>query len=308
MYRKYYGFKEKPFELTPDPQFIYLSEIHQEALAYLRYAVQEGKGFSVITGEAGTGKTSLVHMLLSKLNGQVRTCYIFNPILDPADFLNYICEDLGVEGGDLRSKGQSLTALHNFLLECFARNEKVFLIVDEAQSLDPKLLQQVRLLTNLETSKNKLLHVILLGQPELNDILNKPMFRPLKQRISVRYDLRPLTFKETKEYIIYRLKKAGSRSINLFNTDAIKRIHEYSRGIPRLINIVCDNALLTAFSLEQNRIGKKIIRDVVKDLNGNKTKKSKRKWLMILALFLFVTFFLAIFLQRTSYYHLSLFD
>ena len=151
MYRKFYGFKERPFEITPDPKFVYLSEIHQEALARLQYAVREGKGFSVITGEAGTGKTTLVHMLLSKLDGCVRTSFIFNPILDRADFLNYVCDDLGIKSEGMKSRGQSLTALHNFLLECFSRDEKVFLIIDEAQSLEPGLLQEVRLLTNLET-------------------------------------------------------------------------------------------------------------------------------------------------------------
>lgn len=297
MYRNFYGFKEKPFELTPDPYFIYLSEIHQEALAYLRYAIREGKGFSVITGEAGTGKTSLVHMLLSRLDGRIRTCYIFNPILDPVDFLNYICEDLGIELGAVRSRGQSLSALHHFLLDCYTRDEKVFLIIDEAQSLEPKLLQQVRLLTNLETSKNKLLHVILLGQPELNETLEKPHFRPLKQRISVRFDLRPLNLSETRDYIVHRIKKAGARSINIFDTGAIKEIYGYSRGIPRLINIICDNALLTGFSLDQNRIGKKIIRDVVKELEGGKRKHKSKFWRIVILLFLLAVI-LAIFLHE----------
>lgn len=297
MYRKFYGFKDKPFELTPDPQFIYLSEIHQEALAYLRYAVREGKGFSVITGEAGTGKTSLIHMLLSQLDGQVRTCYIFNPILDPSDFLNYICEDLGIETDGMKSRGQSLSALHDFLLDCFTRNERVFLIIDEAQSLEPKLLQQVRLLTNLETTKNKLLHVILMGQPELQETLEKPHFRPLKQRITVRYNLRPLNLKETRDYIIHRLKKAGSRSINLFDNRASKEIYKYSKGIPRLINIVCDNALLTGFSLDQSRIGKKIIRDVIKDLEGGKENTKKKRWWIAILLFFFAVV-LAIFLHK----------
>ncbi len=188
MYRKFYGFKERPFEITPDPNFVYLSEIHQEALAHLTYAIREGKGFSVITGEAGTGKTTLVHMLLSKLEGNVRTSYIFNPILDRADFLNYICDDLGIESEGMKSRGQSLTALHNFLLDCFARDEKVFLIIDEAQSLEPELLQEVRLLTNLETSKNKLLHVILLGQPELDQILKEAALSPFEAK-----DHRPLS-------------------------------------------------------------------------------------------------------------------
>ena len=276
MYEKFYGFRERPFEITPDPKFVYLSEVHQEALAYLEYAVREGKGFSVITGEAGTGKTTLVHMLLSRLDGNVRTSYIFNPILDRADFLNYVCDDLGIESGGMKSRGQSLTALHNFLLDCFTRNEKVFLIIDEAQSMERGLLQEVRLLTNLETSKNKLLHVILLGQPELNDTLEEPRFRPLKQRITVRYHLRHLNLKETKEYILYRLKRSGSRDIAIFDSGSIQEIYRYSKGIPRLINILCDNALLTGFAQEKNRIGKDIIRDVIGDLEGPKKTAGRR--------------------------------
>ncbi len=272
MYEKFFGFKERPFEITPDPKYVYLSEIHQEALAYLQFAVREGKGFSVITGEAGTGKTTLVHMLLSKLDDHIRTCYIFNPILDRSDFLNYICDDLGIESDGMKSRGQSLAALHSFLLDRFARNEKVFLIIDEAQSMEPGLLQEVRLLTNLETSKNKLLHVILLGQPELDRTLDEPAFRPLKQRISVRYHLRHLDLRETTEYIRYRLKRAGSRSIAIFDSGAVSEIYRYAKGIPRLINIVCDNALLTGFSREQNRIGKEIIREVIGDLEGREKR------------------------------------
>jgi general secretion pathway protein A len=279
----FFGFKEKPFEITPDPLFVYLSEKHEEAISHLRYAIHEGKGFSVITGEAGTGKTTLVNLLLNTVEAHIRTSYIFNPILDKSDFLNYVCDDLGIKSDGMKSRGQSLTALHNFLLDCFAKDEKVFLIIDEAQSLKPDLLQEVRLLTNLETSKKKLLHVILLGQPELNKTLDEPRFRPLKQRITVRYHLTPLNRKETKEYIIHRLKRAGSRNIAIFDKAAVDKIYNHSKGIPRIINIICDNALLTAFALGTHLIGKNIIRDVIGDLeNGKKHWKWGIIWIMVL--------------------------
>jgi general secretion pathway protein A len=284
MYTSFYGLRERPFEITPDPRFVYLSENHKEALAHLRYAVREGKGFTVITGEAGTGKTTLVHMLLRKLEGNIRTSYIFNPVLEQADFLNYICDDLGIETRGMRSRGQYLTALHNFLLNCYTRKEKVFLIIDEAQSLASALLQEVRLLTNLETARHKLLHVILLGQLELDEILNQPRFRPLKQRINVRYRMQPLKLKETKEYVLYRLKRAGARNLSIFDSGAIKEIYRYSSGIPRLINIVCDNALLAGYSSEEKRITKSIVRDVIGELEGSGKRKGAWKGLKLILL------------------------
>jgi general secretion pathway protein A len=297
MYWKYYRFKEKPFEITPDLKFVFLSDIHQEALAHLQYAIKEGKGFTVITGEAGTGKTTLVHTLLGELEGNIKTCYIFNPILERADFLNYICDDLGIESDGIKTRGQSLSALHNFLLNSFEQNEKVFLIIDEAHSMDPDLLQEVRLLTNLETAKHKLLHVILLGQPELNTILNEPRFRPLKQRITVRYHLRPLNFQETKQYITYRLKRAGSRNISLFDKSAVKMIYKYSKGIPRLINIVCDNALLSGFVLERSSIGKPIIKDVINSLECREEGTRKKMTVGIVVLLMIVLIFIFVFFE-----------
>jgi general secretion pathway protein A len=268
MYEQFYALKEKPFEITPDPRFLYMSEQHREAYAHLTYALNESKGFTVITGEVGTGKTTLIQMLLSRLDGHTRTAHLFNPKLSTRDFLKYICNDLGLKTDDLTTKGELLTLLHSFLLECYARKERVVLIVDEAQTLSPKLLEEVRLLTNLETPKSKLLQVILIGQPELDKILADQRFRQLKQRISVRYHLKPLNRKETKEYIEKRLKVAGARDCHLFEDSAVREIYRRSGGIPRLINVLCDNALVTGYVEEKRVIDKGIVREVAKDMEG----------------------------------------
>ncbi len=276
MYHKFYGFNEKPFEITPDPKFLFLSENHKEALAHLTYAVREKKGFTVITGEVGTGKTTLIQTLLSRLDGGTRTAYLFNPKLGSADFLQYICEDLGLKGQN-KSKGQNLACLHNFLMDCYSKNENVVLIIDEAQNLDPNLLEEVRLLTNLETPKSKLLQVILMGQPELNEILNQSQFRQLKQRVSLRYHLHPLDKEEMKEYIKKRLKIAGALYVSIFTPKALEEIYKYSKGIPRLVNIVCDNALLIGYGNGQKIIGDSIIREVTQSLDGYQTTGKQKR-------------------------------
>jgi general secretion pathway protein A len=279
MYEKFYGFKEKPFEISPDPKFLYLSENHKEALAHLTYAVRERKGFTVVTGEVGTGKTILVQTLLSKLDGTTKTAYLFNPMMGSTDFLHYICQDLGLRS-QKRSKGQYLAQLHKFLLSCYSRNETVVLIVDEAQKLDPKLLEEVRLLTNLETSKSKLLQVILIGQPELNEVLEDPQFRQLKQRVSLRYHIQPLNQVDTKKYIKRRIRIAGAFDHNIFTSKALDKIYKYSKGTPRLINIICDNALLTGFANDQKVIGSKVIHEVLKNLDGINLRKKRRRFIL----------------------------
>jgi general secretion pathway protein A len=276
MYRKFYSLKEKPFEITPDPKFLYLSENHKEALALLTYAVRERRGFTVVTGEVGTGKTTLVQSLLSKLDGNTRTAYLFNPMMGSTDFLHYICEDLGLKS-QKRSKGQYLSQLHKFLMACYSRNETVVLILDEAHKLDPKLLEEVRLLTNLETAKSKLLQVILIGQPELNETLENVEFRQLKQRVSLRYHVQPLNKQDTEKYIKRRLRIAGAFDHNIFTPKAMKEIFDYSRGIPRLINIVCDNALLNGYAADQKVIGHKIIHEVINNLDGFSLLKKRRR-------------------------------
>lgn len=285
MYTKFYGLSDKPFEITPDPKFLYLSENHKEALAHLAYAVKERKGFTVITGEVGTGKTTLIQTLLSRLDGKTRTAYLFNPILGSTDFIQYICEDLGLRV-QKRSKGQYIALLHNFLLNCYAQNENVILIIDEAQTLDPKLLEEVRLLTNLETPKGKLLQVILLGQPELDHVLSRPQFRQLKQRVSLRYQLKPLNREETNFYIKRRLKVAGAIEPNTFMPKALNEIYRYAKGIPRLINIVCDNALLAGFASDQKVIGDRIIREVISNLEGLDFQNKRKRYYLYVGIFL----------------------
>jgi general secretion pathway protein A len=279
MYTKFYGFREKPFEITPDPRFLYLSENHKEALAHLTYAVRERKGFTVITGEVGTGKTTLIQTLLSRLDGNTKTAYLFNPKLESTDFLHYICEDLGLKG-QKRSKGQYLVCLHNFLISCYARNENVVLIIDEAHTLDPTLLEEVRLLTNLETPKSKLMQVILMGQPELNDTLNRPQFRQLKQRVSLRYHMQPLNKEEARQYIKRRMRMAEAVDPNIFTPKAFKEIYKYSKGIPRLINIVCDNALLAGYAADQKVIGRSIVCEVINRLDGVTLHRKGRKFIL----------------------------
>jgi len=273
MYTRFYGFKEKPFEVTPDPKFLYLSQHHKEGLAHLIYGINGRRGLTVVTGEAGTGKTTLIHTLMRLLsrvnaNAKTRTAYLVNPKLDPTDFLYYICWDLGIKLQE-RSKVRYLIKFHGFLLDCYDRNEKVVLVIDEAHCLDSALFEEIRLLTNLETPKKKLLQIILMGQPELSELLSRPQCLPLKQRVSLRYQLKPLSEEETKEYIKTRLRIAGLVNANIFSPKALDEIYAYSKGIPRSINIVCDNALLSGYSTDQKTIGEKIIDEVISNLDGH---------------------------------------
>ncbi len=288
MYTNFYNLKERPFEITPDPDFLFLSESHREALAHLVYSARERKGFTVITGEVGTGKTTLVQAFLSQLNGKVKTAYIFNPKLTSIDFLRYICEDFGLKE-EKHSKGQYIGQLHNFLLEHYSRDEQVILIIDEAQSLPPALLEEVRLLTNLETPKSKLLQVILVGQPELDTVLNSHQFRQLKQRVSLRYHIFPLDEEDTRKYIEKRLISAGAIDPHIFTAKALEKIYSYSGGIPRLINIISDNALLAGYSESKKIIGPKMIKEAAQKLESRpRSKEKKRKRVLTRILFLMV--------------------
>jgi general secretion pathway protein A len=304
MYTDFYNLKERPFEINPDPDFLFLSESHREGLAHMIYAAKERKGFTVITGEVGTGKTTLVHAFLNQLNGRAKTAYIFNPKLTSIDFLRYICEDFGIKD-EKHSKGQYIAQLHNWLLDHYSRNEQVILIIDEAHCLPPALLEEVRLLTNLETSKGKLLQVMLIGQPELDMVLNSHSFRQLKQRVSLRYHLQPFGEEDTNKYIEKRLYRAGALDPHLFTPKALREIYHYSKGIPRLVNVVCDNALVVGFASTKKVIGHKIIKEVIQKLEGlpglrKKKKKRVLLWIFFLVLIAVLIVIYFLFLHRTS--------
>lgn len=254
MYNFHFGFSDAPFSIAPDPRYLYLSEQHREALAHLLYGIGDHGGFVVLTGEVGTGKTTVCRCLLQQLPQHIDVAFIVNPKLNSLELLQTICDELAVAvpDGEPTSK-QLIDALNAFLLATHARGRNTILIIDEAQNLDPEVLEQLRLLTNLETNDRKLLQLILLGQPELNTLLAQPSLRQLAQRITARYHLRPLSREEVDRYIEHRLAIAGCRG-NLFAPSAIARIYRYSQGIPRLINLLCDRALLGVYSLNGNLV------------------------------------------------------
>lgn len=259
MYNHHFGLAEAPFSIAPDPRYLYLSEQHREALAHLAYGIGDHGGFVVLTGEVGTGKTTVCRCLLQQVPDHLDIAVIVNPKLDSHELLQTICEELGVFADEDMSSKQLIDALNDFLLSTHARGRNAILIVDEAQNLSPDVLEQLRLLTNLETNERKLLQLILLGQPELNAILAQPSLRQLAQRITARYHLRPLTRDEVAGYIEHRLAIAGGRE-HLFNDAAMKAIHRYSKGIPRLVNLLCDRALLGVYAQSGSSVDVAMVR------------------------------------------------
>jgi general secretion pathway protein A len=265
VYREFYGLNRAPFEMTPDPAFLYLGETHQEGLATLVYGVRARKGFVLLTGEVGTGKTTLLHSLLAKLDPSTASAFIFNPRLDVEDFLHLLFDEFGIEA-QCRTKAEYLLALNNFLIERLQKNETALLIIDEAQNLSPEMLEEVRLLSNLETPTSKLLQIMLVGQPELNDLLSQPKLRQLRQRIVLRHHLQPFSREELDEYVSERLRRAGYTGEGIFNRSARKALFEVTGGIPRLVNVVCDGAMLTGYGRAQSTLGRDVIREVARDL------------------------------------------
>ena len=239
MYLEYYSLLRPPFEMTPDPAFLYLGEAHREGLATLVYGVRARKGFLLLSGEVGTGKTTLLHALLAQLPANVASAFVFNPKLEPLDFFRMLLDEYGIEE-PCETKADYLLALNRFLIGRLEKDEPVLLIIDEAQLLSPELLEEIRLLSNLETSTSKLIQIMLVGQPELKDLLARPELRQLRQRIVLRHHLRPFDPDECASYIQERLRLAGYTGKGIFKRSALKAVHEVTGGIPRLVNVVCD--------------------------------------------------------------------
>ena len=295
MYKNFFGFNERPFKLVPNPAYLFLSRSHEEALAHLTYAVIQGEGFMEITGEVGTGKTTLCRAFLEHLDDNTKTAYIFNPNLNSFELLKAINDEFGIPS-DADNAKDLIDTLNAFLIEQKTRGNHTVLLIDEAQNLTNEVLELLRLLSNLETAKHKLLYIILVGQPELKEKLDSYELRQLRQRISLSCRLIPLGFNDVRNYIQHRINVASKKPGIRFAEGAYRSIYNYSKGIPRLVNIVCDRALLTAFGLDQKEITQKIVRASIKELtdsnniNKNRFKKQKKAILFfsILSLILFM--------------------
>ncbi len=269
MYCNFFGLNEKPFSITPDPRYLFLSERHGEALAHLVYGVTESGGFIQLTGEVGTGKTTLCRtLLLNRVPSNADVAVVLNPQLSPLEFLEAICEELGIKVPKRNESIKALIdALNRHLLAAHADGRRTILVVDEAQNLAPEVLEEVRLLTNLETSKQKLLQIILIGQPELRELLARNDLRQLTQRITGRYHLEPLSAEETGQYIEHRLKVAGALG-EVFDASAKRTVFRLSQGVPRLINVICDRALLGAYSQGSRLVSRRLVRRAAAEISG----------------------------------------
>jgi len=265
MYKAFFGLKENPFNVNPDPRFLFRTREMDEALACLTYGIQRRRGFILLTGEVGTGKTTLLNKLMEWLRGErVATAFIFNPRLTVNQFLNFAMADFGISCASTM-KSQVLLQLNQWLLERYRAGETAVLVVDEAQNLSPELLEEIRLLTNLETATEKLLQIVLSGQPELEQILKQPSLRQLRQRITLRSKMVPLSLKDTHGYIAERLRVAGSNGEPIFGDEAIEAVFRYSSGIPRLINLLCEHALISAFADGTRPVSAGIIETVAEE-------------------------------------------
>ncbi len=267
MYKKFFHLRDNPFNVNPDPRYLFLTRDAEEALACLTYGIQSRKGFVLLTGEVGTGKTTLLNKLLGWLSRErVATAFIFNSRLNITQFFDFMMADFGIQS-ESRLKSRVLLRLNQWLLDRYRAGETAVLIVDEAQNLSPQVLEEIRLLTNLETSTEKLLQIVLSGQPELEQAINQPQLQQLRQRITLRCQLHPLTLEETRAYIAERLRIAGADSQPIFSSEAGEAVHTYSRGIPRVINLLCEHALIRAFVDEKRSIPACTIEEIAREFH-----------------------------------------
>jgi len=287
MYEDYFGFAEKPFSLTPDPKYLYLSESHANAFELLQYAIRRREGFVVVTGDIGTGKTTLCRALLEQIDRRTFSALVLNPFLSEEDLLKLILQDFGVvsreemKAGRLNgvSKQELIDTLYDFLLGLLPLHASAVLIIDEAQNLPLQVLEQLRILSNLETDKEKLLQIIMVGQLNLQGLLRSPELRQLDQRVSIRYELKPLTHDETAAYIAHRIHVAGGLNAVSFTSKALHAVHEFAGGIPRLINLLCDRALLGAFSARANKVTPDLVARAAETLDLRLIQRRRFAWL-----------------------------
>ena len=275
MYEAFYGLREKPFNLTPDPKYLYLSEKHREAFEHLRFGIKNRSGFAMVTGEIGTGKTTICRNLLNRIDTETELAFVFNPSLSPVELLKKINEEFGIDASPDNAL-ELVGILNEYLLEAAAEGKNCVLVIDEAQNLSPQVLEQIRLLSNLETETEKLLQIILLGQPELLEKLALKELRQLNQRITTRYHLKALSVKETLAYIAYRLHVAGARNKIRFTRRAIKAVYSHSKGTPRVINAICDRALLIGYTKETHTISPGIVHRAAREVQGERVKARAR--------------------------------
>src|SRR5262249_16234865 len=287
MYEDYFGFTEKPFSLTPDPKYLFKSASHANAFELLQYAIRRREGFVVITGDIGTGKTTLCRAILEQIDKKTFTALVLNPFLAEEDLLRVILQEFGVvsreeiKRGRLLgvSKAELIETLNEFLLSLQRLGAQALLIIDEAQNLPQKVLEQIGILSNLETEKEKLLQIVLVGQSNLKDLLRRAELRQLDQRVSIRYDLKPLSAEETCAYVQHRLSVAGGGAAVTFTPKSLARLHRYASGIPRLINLLCDRALLSGYSAPTPRIVPSFIDSAAESLDIARSRRSVRAWM-----------------------------